>query len=174
MKYFEKFGHYCKLNYDGDEDSLKLFQKWTTIDPTSKLSLLHFNSHSAIINERKIQVQNHPFIIHPFSSFKMLWELIMILVYIFLLIYEPLQFLHLLKYKQWHVFWSFINVFSVIDIILRYFMGFWDENNFKVSTIQIKILIYVGTLPISYLSLFMLEQILYENEEEISCIYTKT
>lgn len=130
--YFEIFGHFCELNDDGDVNKI---QRWTTLDPTSKLTLHHFNSHSAIINERKQHLESHPFIIHPFSNFKMLWEMLMIFVLLICLVYDPLQFLHLLEEQSLHVDLSFINIFIVIDIIIRFSMGFWDENNFKVSEI---------------------------------------
>jgi hypothetical protein len=143
--YFEKFGHYCALNKDGDV--INRLQRWTTVDPTSKLSLLHFNSHSAIINERKFHIENHPLIIHPFSSFKMLWEILMILALLICLVYDPLQYLHLLNPKCSHVDWSFINIVCVIDIFLRFRMGYWDENNFKAS------IFFIGTMPISYFNM---------------------
>lgn len=74
-KYFEMFGHTCEL--EADEDSVKRvkwLRRWTMIDPTSNLTLQHFNSHATIVNERKRHLQIYPVTVHPFSRFKFMWE----------------------------------------------------------------------------------------------------
>lgn len=129
--YFKRFGHLCDL--DDDERIDKIFT-WTSIDPTSKTTLLHFKSYSSIINNRKFHIENHRHTIHPFSFFKTLWEMLMMVVLLVCLILEPLRFLQMVESTHWHTEWSYINIINVIDIVLRLsVMGYWDKRNFEVS-----------------------------------------
>lgn len=163
-KYFERFGHTCELN--DDEEKAKRFNregikktlvKWATIDPTSNLTLQHFNSYSTIVNERKFHLENHPKTIHPFSQIKLIWECLMALAFLCTLIAGPLMFFDYVKHneletkttgaipKNSNVYKNPKNYiednpavilgrsFCVIDIFTRFFTGYIDDENSVVS-----------------------------------------
>lgn len=149
-KYFEKFGHTCELNYDEKAENLdqgrikkakEAFVKWATIDPTSNLTLQHFNSHSSIVNERKFHLENHLMTIHPFSRTKMIWECFIVLVFLCYLVYGPLIFFDYVRentktYLEDISNMKSMNIFCIIDMVTRFFTGYVDENNFVVSKKQ--------------------------------------
>lgn len=159
-KYFESFKHRCELNVEeGIEGFLKnkhwlrqSFIKWTTIDPTSELTLQHFNSYSAFANGRKFHLENYPLTIHPFSQFKLVWEIIMMLVLLCGLILDPLHFLD--YFKEGHVISGVISsdflasvrasvkIVCILDMAARFFMGFVDERNSTVSSCEPQLLFW--------------------------------
>lgn len=149
-KYFEKFGHTCDLKGEEDLESVlkdvgwarKVFIKWTTVDPVSNLTLQHFNSHSSIVNERKIHLENHRLTIHPFSRFKFIWECVMISAFLCGLIYGPLQYLRYLDESKSAniedlVIMIWVKAVCIIDMLIHFFVGYIDEENFVVSVFQL-------------------------------------
>lgn len=142
-KYFENFGHTCELSDDDNEDvkvdkSKKAFTKWKTIDPTSALTLLHFNSHSSIVNELQHHLLYFPSTLHPFSRLVMVWEWFMLLVFLFGLFYGPLTILlyvedmSVSKSSSMAVMMT-TKIICIVDIIRRFFTGFVDERSNMVS-----------------------------------------
>lgn len=145
-KYFEKFDHTCDLEDEEEPDESqerferlrKLIIKWATIDPLSNLTMQHFNTYSNIKHEMKRHLQRHPMIIHPFSRIKCFWEGVMTFVLLAGLITSPLEFLvYTDRAKE-----SFVGRFTllrivktvcIVDMISRFFTGYWDEENFVVS-----------------------------------------
>jgi hypothetical protein len=145
-KYFEKFGHSCELDDDVKVESSRrekikeTIVIWTTIDPTSDITLHHFNSHSAIVNERKFHLENHPRTIHPFSRLKLwIWEPVFVLVFLCALISGPLMFFDYIQKTDLYVedmkYMYCVYVFCVIDMFLRFFNGFVVKKKFMVRKI---------------------------------------
>lgn len=142
-RYFEIFGHTCELIADENLDPRRewfreIFIKWTTVDPTSNLTLQHFNSHSTIVNARKFHLANHRFTIHPFSRFKCLWETFMTVVLLYALIRAPLRFLNLVDTHDEGNIDSLgsmvtVKLLCIFDMVLRFIMGHVDHKNFEVS-----------------------------------------
>lgn len=146
MKYFEKFGHTCSVKSDEVlenylENRSRLQQavvKWTTIDPQSEITTEFFNSHSSVVNGMRFHLEQHPTTIHPFSRFKFVWECYMILVFLNGLVYAPLLYMYYVNNNPHEHFGNIlvmqlIKVSCIVDMILRFFTGFVDEKNFKVS-----------------------------------------
>lgn len=142
-RYFKNFGHNCDLN--AEDITLKnkgnvrrTVVEWTTIDPISNLALQHFNSYSAITNERKFHLECHPKTIHPFSKFKFIWEVLMSFIYVSGLIYVPLQYLDYVdkddntNIGNLHIM-KLVKSICVIDMALQFFIGYYDERTFTVS-----------------------------------------
>lgn len=133
-QYFNKFGHKCALAIDEPIDSVF---RWTSIDPTSELTRLHFKSYWSIDNNRKFHIKHHRSTIHPLSFLKTLWEAVMIAIYTVCLVLAPIHFLEEFKMKrptEINSKWSYIHIINVIDIVLRLsVMGSWDEMKAEVS-----------------------------------------
>jgi hypothetical protein len=147
QRYFTNFGHNCELDVDESFRTSFLNDKgkvrrtiieWTTIDPISNLTLQHFNSQAAIANERKFHLEYHPKTIHPFSKFKFIWECLMAFVYLSGLIYSPLQYLDYVDKDEntnvgnLHIM-KLVKSICLIDMALRFIIGYFDERTFTVS-----------------------------------------
>lgn len=142
--YFQKFGHTCELNEDVEDTQTdarwwsQTFVEWMTVNPTSNLTLQHFNSHSAVVRERKFHLMNHPTTIHPFSHFKAAWDCFRVLGLLSGLIYEPLQYLDYVDNNDYSDVVNLsvilcVKFFCIVDMLLRFFMGHLEGHNFAVS-----------------------------------------
>lgn len=142
-KYFEVFGHTCKLSENGEDSShtsswTQTITEWTTVNPTSSLTLQNFNSHSAIVNERKFHLAVHPWTIHPFSRFTFAWECFIMLVFLGGLIFSPMHFFEYVDPDQLNGIYNLniiliVKVVCIIDMVLRFFTGHLDGRGFSVS-----------------------------------------
>lgn len=142
-KYFENFGHTCELSDDDDKEfkedkTKKAFTKWKTIDPTSALTLLHFNSHSSIVNELQHHLLYFPSTLHPFSRLIMVWEWFMLLVFLFGLFHGPLTILLYVEDMSVSKSGSMavmmvVKIICIFDMIRRFFTGFVNERSNMVS-----------------------------------------
>lgn len=142
-RYFELFGHTCELEVreesrKGVDWLRKTLIDWITVDPTSNQTVEHFNSHATIINERKRHLQSYPVTVHPFSRFKFLWEVMMTVVFLVGLIYAPLLFLFYFDHTVESSIGNLsimisVKVFCILDMTMRFFTGYWDDENFTVS-----------------------------------------
>lgn len=146
-QYFKKFGHTCNLKLkDSDKTPAadkknwlrKKFVEWSTIDLTSNLTLQQYNSYSTAVRGRKRHLEEHPLTIHPFSRLKMAWECVMIFSFLTALIYIPLQYLDYVDDDATNNVGSLLimkttKALGVLDMVVNFFSGYWDERNFKVS-----------------------------------------
>ncbi|CRL00606.1 CLUMA_CG013866, isoform A [Clunio marinus] len=142
--YFLKFGHNCELRDDelknllSDKSKLKRkLLKWTTINVKSNLTLQHFNSHAAIVNDRRLHFENHLSTIHPFSNFKWFWEVFIGLVFLSGLFYDPLMYLKYVGEDPSEsvgnlIIMKLIKIFCTIDMFVRFFTGYLDPKNFTI------------------------------------------
>lgn len=147
-KYFEKFGHTCDLKVEEEPETprslvkriQKVFIEYSTINPLSNLTLQYFNDHANIMTERRLHLEKHPSSIHPFSRIKFYWEFIMALVFLIGFIAGPLQYLVYIDQHKEELFpgnfllMKGVKIICLIDMIVRFFAGYWDEENFMVST----------------------------------------
>lgn len=145
-QYFKKFGHTCNLKaVDSDETPAtdkknwlrEKFVEWSTIDLTSNLTLQHYNSYATAVRGRKRHHEEHPLTIHPFSRLKMTWECVMIFSFLAALIYIPLQYLDYVDDDATNnvgslLFMKTTKTLGVLDMVVNFFSGYWDERNFKV------------------------------------------
>lgn len=143
-EYFENFGHTCALCDDKEEEDfkgegiMKAFTRWKTIDPTSVLTLQHFNSHSSIVHERRSHLTYFPWTLHPFSKIVMVWQIFMTVIFMFGLIYGPLLILFFVNERKVSKFGSMTIMMAskmvcIFDMIRRFFTGFLDESSNMVS-----------------------------------------
>lgn len=142
-KYFRLFGHDCEVATDRSPESRDGWLRakaidFITINPTSNLTLQHFNSYATIVNERRRQLQLYLTTIHPFSQFKFLWEVMMLGWFLLGMWYAPMLFLLYFddsaasSVGNLTIMWS-VKIACIIDMIIRFFMGYWDDLNFVVS-----------------------------------------
>jgi hypothetical protein len=150
MRYFEKFGHTCGLT---DCDDLKRILgskpwltrtvfKWTSIDPSSEITTQFYNSYCAVVNGTEHHLRKYPLTIHPFSRFKFIWECFMASVFLIGLIYVPLQYLDYVNKHSKDTIGNLtlmksVKTACIVDMFLRFFIGFVDEKKFIVSMREI-------------------------------------
>lgn len=144
-QYFKKFGHTCDLKVEGSGEIpfadkknwlRKKLVEWATIDLTSNLTLQHFNSFSTAVHGKKSHLEEHPFTIHPFSRFRLIWECLMICSFLTGLIYIPLQYIDYVVDDADNIGNLFImevtKTVGIVDMVMQFFSGYWDQKNFEV------------------------------------------
>lgn len=146
--YFEQFGHNCNLKSENDKKFdeivksknffIKFLINWTVVDISWINDTSHLKSYAAIVNERLYHAENFLGTIHPQSKFKSIWEVYIAIVILIGLFYKPFQFMHYFKLSEGDKIGSvpiifFVNISCIVDIILRFFIGYYDEKIGSVS-----------------------------------------
>ncbi|XP_014473811.1 PREDICTED: potassium/sodium hyperpolarization-activated cyclic nucleotide-gated channel 1-like [Dinoponera quadriceps] len=71
-------------------------------------------------------IESYPYMIHPFSSFRIMWETAMTVFIIAALIVTPILFTFFVNHEKWHINHA-INAVLVCDIVLWFLTGYYDH-----------------------------------------------
>ncbi|XP_011874430.1 PREDICTED: potassium/sodium hyperpolarization-activated cyclic nucleotide-gated channel 1-like [Vollenhovia emeryi] len=86
-------------------------------------------STQAIDYEISRHLKSHPYMIHPFSSFRICWESAMTLFIVAALLTTPVFLaFHFNEYENWYLFNIAIDAVFMCDIVIRFFTGYYDSN----------------------------------------------
>ncbi|XP_011149636.1 potassium/sodium hyperpolarization-activated cyclic nucleotide-gated channel 1 [Harpegnathos saltator] len=86
----------------------------------------YLKSSKAFYYEISRHIQTYPYMIHPFSSFRITWETVMTLFIVVALIVTPTLFtFYSENHEKWHINHT-INVVFICDITIRFFTGYYD------------------------------------------------
>ncbi|XP_076385220.1 potassium/sodium hyperpolarization-activated cyclic nucleotide-gated channel 1 isoform X2 [Megachile rotundata] len=131
--------HKCKQPIARDElmDQIKGDTLWSKLQrwflrqrivcPKHPLARLCLKSTTAVNYEISRHLKSHPYMIHPFSSFRIVWESFMTLFTFIALLITPFSItFYFEKYKQWHLPTDTMNIVFVCDIIMWFFTGYYD------------------------------------------------
>nr|CAH7748329.1 unnamed protein product [Callosobruchus chinensis] len=119
----------------------RFFVRLKVVSEISKFYTHHLRSFGAISKERKRQLKYYPHTIHPFSTGRVIWALIMIIVILYELICLPFHYLLFDFTPNIHPFVSnivwqsirlFFNTFLLINIVINALTGYYDEPMQKV------------------------------------------
>ncbi|XP_015428957.1 PREDICTED: potassium/sodium hyperpolarization-activated cyclic nucleotide-gated channel 1-like [Dufourea novaeangliae] len=94
-----------------------------------KHHLTHWSlkSTTAVNYEISRHVKSHPYMIHPFSSFCIFWELFMTLFTIVALLITPVSITFYFNHQgDWHLLNDVMNIVFFCDIIVWFFTGYYD------------------------------------------------
>lgn len=121
---------------------LRAFRKTILITEKSPQSLEYYRTNMEIMNERRKQVESNSCVIHPFSIFRWdlniiiyfiqngifrtFYEVWMIFIYSCCLFFMPLDaaFDHVFSSNVYVGFDYFFNVFSLMDVFMRFCTGY--------------------------------------------------
>ncbi|XP_074036622.1 potassium/sodium hyperpolarization-activated cyclic nucleotide-gated channel 1 isoform X1 [Leptinotarsa decemlineata] len=151
-KMFANYGHDCTLddisdNYDWNYapgfSLLKKIQRWfvrlRVVSESSKLYTHHLRSFGAISAERRRQLKYHPYTIHPFSTGRIVWAIIMMVIILYQLTVTPFLFLLFDFKKENFAYSGILNAFRLyFDTLLLFnipvncLTGYYDEPMQKV------------------------------------------
>ncbi|KAK5647175.1 hypothetical protein RI129_002067 [Pyrocoelia pectoralis] len=196
--------HNCELTstLDGGLPKLRpgagFFEKWkrklqkqlvvSTRHPDCKF---YFKSNAAITSEKKRQIRNSPYSIHPFSNVALFREVIMSLVWFFEFYTDPFfsAFYKPMSFKE--DIWHHLNLFNIdlvleicllLNIVMCFFVGVMEEQTKKVELERKKIAIhylstffifdFVGTLPFIIVMEMMIKMISGDDKGRFPGFYT--
>ncbi|KAL3288350.1 hypothetical protein HHI36_002798 [Cryptolaemus montrouzieri] len=145
---FAKYGHTCEIPEEMDDVaeyyspetfwnklSKKAFQLRTVSD-ISKSYTHHLRSHGAIMKERKRHLIYHNHIIHPYSYFRVIWEMITSIVIFLQLIITPIHAgfceiidSHLMEGREKVLDSLIISLDFLLctDVVINLFTGYYSE-----------------------------------------------
>ncbi|CAK9817140.1 Potassium/sodium hyperpolarization-activated cyclic nucleotide-gated channel 4 [Anthophora plagiata] len=84
-------------------------------------------STTAVNYEISRHLKSHPYMIHPFSSFRIVWESLMTVFTIMALIITPVSITFYFEhYDNWHTINDIMNTVFLCDIIMWFFTGYYD------------------------------------------------
>ncbi|XP_031847872.1 potassium/sodium hyperpolarization-activated cyclic nucleotide-gated channel 2 [Nomia melanderi] len=94
-----------------------------------KHHLTHWSlkSATAVNYEISRHVKSHPYMIHPFSSFSICWELFMTVFTTVALLVTPVSIaFYFDEHEYWHTVNDTMNIVFFCDIVLWFFTGYYD------------------------------------------------
>ncbi|XP_011157224.2 potassium/sodium hyperpolarization-activated cyclic nucleotide-gated channel 2 [Solenopsis invicta] len=91
-------------------------------------------SSHAIDYEISRHLKSHPYMIHPFSTFRIFWESVMTLLIIAVLLIIPVFLaFYFDEYEKWYIFDFAIDAVLICDIVIRFFTGYYDSQTQLVN-----------------------------------------
>ncbi|XP_072397737.1 potassium/sodium hyperpolarization-activated cyclic nucleotide-gated channel 2-like [Diabrotica undecimpunctata] len=151
-KTFLSYGHDCTLediadNYDYDfvpgKSLISRIRRWfvrmRVVSESSKFYTHHLRSFGAISAERRRHLENYPYAIHPFSTGRVVWAIIMIIVILYQFIFTSFLYL-LFDFRDPNYSFPYtINIlrlifdtFLMLNVVLNCFTGYYNEPMQKV------------------------------------------
>lgn len=134
--------HFCQLNLGSGSclaklppDASKLrralrsFRQLFIVDARNPLVHQTLRSNAAILHERKRHFQcHHWFVIHPFSRFQMIWEMIVAVAWIVVFVKDPAMIAFLpihrpFRAPMYHVFAAATDVILALYCFSRFITG---------------------------------------------------
>ncbi|RZB39584.1 potassium/sodium hyperpolarization-activated cyclic nucleotide-gated channel 4-like [Asbolus verrucosus] len=106
------------------ERLLRYMKKFILVTERNPQSLEFFRSTAEIIAERKKQVQENTWIIHPFSTFRLYYEMWMAFVFFICLFYIPLYAAYRPVMINHETFDLILNLCCIVDIIITFRTGY--------------------------------------------------
>ncbi|XP_029045711.1 potassium/sodium hyperpolarization-activated cyclic nucleotide-gated channel 1-like [Osmia bicornis bicornis] len=115
------------------------FLRQRIVYPKHPLARLCLKSTTAVNYEISRHLKSHPYMIHPFSSFRIIWESFMTVFTFIALVITPFSItFYFEKYQNWHLPTDTMNIVFVCDIITWFFTGYYDYGT-KVVVLDPKI-----------------------------------
>ncbi|XP_057672250.1 potassium/sodium hyperpolarization-activated cyclic nucleotide-gated channel 2-like [Diorhabda carinulata] len=151
-KTFLNYGHDCTLEgisddydieYAPGDSLLARFRRWLVrmrvVSETSKLYTHHLRSFGAISAERRRQLKFYPYAIHPFSLGRIVWAGIMMVVILYQFVITSFLYI-LFDFRDpnfsfdpiLNIFRLFFDSFLILNVLMNFFTGFYDEPMQKV------------------------------------------
>lgn len=132
--------HKCTLVIEDQPATFRIFEgifvpfrrrfwKWFTVDPTAPQSKKFIKSAAQIYEEESRHLDNYPYMIHPFSQFRFVWESFMILYLLFTFFSLPFV---IAADEIDSIFLNIrlvLDLVNFIDIFLWFLTGYFDEKH---------------------------------------------
>ncbi|XP_063915772.1 potassium/sodium hyperpolarization-activated cyclic nucleotide-gated channel 2-like [Zophobas morio] len=130
--------HICSISDDYSESYLpalsvfaspwlklkRFLKKLILVTEVNPASASFYRRAARIVDERKTQIESNSWIIHPFSTFRLYYEMYMAVVFLFCLIYMPLHAsYHFLLGEVFSVFYNILTVLCIVDIVMNFVSG---------------------------------------------------
>ncbi|KYQ60087.1 Potassium/sodium hyperpolarization-activated cyclic nucleotide-gated channel 4 [Trachymyrmex zeteki] len=89
----------------------------------------YLHSRDSIIMEKRRHLHNYKHILHPFSIFRLFWDILMILIITCLLLVTPYQaaFEIKMRLRYWTICKNLLLSFCCMDIIINFMTGYFDK-----------------------------------------------
>ncbi|KAJ3644504.1 hypothetical protein Zmor_022229 [Zophobas morio] len=130
--------HICSISDDYSESYLptlsifaspwlklkRFLKKLILVTEMNPASASFYRRAARIVDERKSQIESNSWIIHPFSIFRLYYEMYMAVVFLFCLIYMPLHAsYHFLLGEVFLFFYNMLTVLCMVDIVMNFVSG---------------------------------------------------
>ncbi|XP_033331494.2 potassium/sodium hyperpolarization-activated cyclic nucleotide-gated channel 1 [Megalopta genalis] len=126
----QKEEDYVETAIKGDSVRAKLarwFLRQRILSQRHHLTHWSLKSTTAVNYEISRHVKSHPYMIHPFSSFSIFWELFMTIFTVVALVVTPVSITFYFQNNDiWHVITDMVNLVFLCDIVLWFFTGYYD------------------------------------------------
>ncbi|XP_018398491.1 PREDICTED: potassium/sodium hyperpolarization-activated cyclic nucleotide-gated channel 2-like [Cyphomyrmex costatus] len=137
--------HECQLETDQEDifflSDRNFFQKvfntfrsLLTISGKNPAAHKYLHSRDSIIVEKQRHLHNYKHILHPFSIFRLFWDILMILIITCLLLVTPYQaaFEIKMRLRYWTICKNLLLSFCCMDIIVNFMTGYFDKMHQRV------------------------------------------
>ncbi|KAG5885089.1 hypothetical protein JTB14_003963 [Gonioctena quinquepunctata] len=99
------------------------------ISKNNPLTIKYFKSEASIREEKRRQIfSKFPFVIHPFSKFRMWYEIYISIIYLFVLIVKPMDIAIVRRSKmpfpKYDIMLVALDILCILDIFINFFTGF--------------------------------------------------
>ncbi|PSN35080.1 hypothetical protein C0J52_17297, partial [Blattella germanica] len=120
------------------------FKRWfvrlTLVSPSNPLTKIILQSEAAIRQERFRQLASYPYVVHPFSRTRSIWEVIMVFVFYISIMEVPMNTsFNLSIYEYFRMFDFMLDCICLVDCMFTFFCGYYDkfthEVHLKPSTV---------------------------------------
>ncbi|XP_053979382.1 potassium/sodium hyperpolarization-activated cyclic nucleotide-gated channel 1-like [Hylaeus volcanicus] len=123
-------------------------------------------STSTVNYEISRHIKSYPYMIHPFSSFRIVWESLMaVFTFVGLLIIPVSITFHFENHDNWHIINDMMNIVFLCDIVMWFFTGYYDYRT-KVIVLDPRIVAlkylknyflidFMTVLPIGFIDLII-------------------
>ncbi|XP_076178999.1 potassium/sodium hyperpolarization-activated cyclic nucleotide-gated channel 1 [Ptiloglossa arizonensis] len=131
--------HACELPEDKDVLFLPGRRPLQKLHDMFRMSLMashrnrgaqkYLRSSASIVHEKRHQLQNYPYIIHPFSMFRHCWDFLMIYAMTTLLVLVPYQaaFEMIERFWIWSIVKNFLLFLCCLDMVVNFRTGYLDK-----------------------------------------------
>lgn len=148
---FAKYGHECEITYTVDEMPMFIPSTNLTVRFLRKLIKMrmasevnrrgnyYLRSQGAIAHEHYRHLK-HLYMIHPFSDIRIIWEIIMMIVYLYSFVTIPMDILaHIFNvlmtfnsHVSWKIHRTIGDVMGLFDCGLNFITGYYDNKSKEV------------------------------------------
>ncbi|KAG5308122.1 HCN2 protein, partial [Acromyrmex insinuator] len=137
-----RMNHVCEIETDQDDKDLfflpnrtffqKAFDTFRSLLMASRknpAARKYLRSRDSIFIEKQRHLYRYKYILHPFSIFRLSWDILMTLIIIYLLLVTPYQAAFRIKMRllYWTICKNFLLFFCCMDIIVNFMTGYFDK-----------------------------------------------